>query len=1347
MSGPIRQSNLFAAEDFLKVFRSFRDVDFTAYDFDTIRSSLVEYIKQQFPEDFNDFIESSEFIAIIELLSYLSSSLALRTDINSRENFLDTAERRESIIRLARMLSYNPKRRIPGKGLFKITSVETNEPITDSLGRDLKSVTVFWNDENNVDSFEQFITILNAAFNPSNPFGKPSKSGTISDIATDLYQVDSVLPRNIFEPVSLTIPDGQIPWDIVNPDFTDNETFFERHPDSNEAFHLIYKNDGAGLGSNDTGFFLYLKQGRMAKEDFRLDFPTKNRVLELTSTEINQEDVYFQEIDEDGTVATKWTRVPALVGNNVVFNSLELDVRDIFNVISEFDDGVKLKFADGNFGNVPKGLYRTWFRQSYPESYTLRPENASNLQVRIPYNGKNGQPYSLILSYELQESINNAVPAETNEEIKLNAPAVFFTQNRMVNAEDYNVFPLSRGNEVTKIRAINRTHAGHSRFIDINDPTGLIQNVKVFAEDGALYKDYEPERLEIELTSSISLETVIEEDLFNFMRNQRLNNFFYDDYYKDYDVINGSALDYESLGFLWGTLPQKDIGATGFLYDSLDTSAIEDWVYNDVSGEWEYLAAGYTPTEGILLRAGTRFTTQAITGITDDQFSIAGGRIIFSSTYTPTNGDTLRINYREPVNTNTGNNKFIEAGASATFFNPASPTQEKKVNIKSVVDSGLPPSPSVSDIGPIELSDDIIDSWQLKSVLPRFRLEFTALESSAILTQMQLQNDFALGFDVTANSWYVIPSGKIDLGTTLDNNNFDLATQGAALDSSWLIYADYQAPTSSGGNAKYVFTTRGRRYVFESLREVRFFYSPEQTAIDIQTGRAKEDEISILDINKKPETTPDEVWTYTAGTWSNGTLSYPDSVGIVLAVKDATTQTITSNDNDIGVADVDTRGTLITNTYTWSDGNTITIGYNLNGKLDDSLLWNIHRSFILEDGYLDQTKIEIKPVDTDEDGVPDCPLSFDEFIASDDLVYFERYIDFDGYEFFRPWVTGYNTVTTPTNFDFVNEEFDGLPISDTGLFLFADEQAILDFIGAVEEPDNYLVSGETLISVPLATRLDRQFAYARALEFKIALNVETGVFYDIPLIEPPDPPTKPVIDYNFGRFEIDFDHYTRNGRSFTLDTFQDTQIPLWFKWKHFAPTLNRIDPSVSNIIDMYILTSAYYSSVQLWKAEDGDLEEFPEAPTTEDLRVQFGDLSEFKMLSDQIIFNSAQFRILFGRQAASELRAKFKVVKLPSTFVSDSEIKSKVIEAIDQFFDIANWDFGESFFYTELAAYIHQQLATIISSVVIVPDDQESQFGDLFQIRAEPTELFLSTASVSDIEIVDSLTDANMRLK
>src|SRR5210317_841701 len=132
MSATDRQNRLLLAEDWKKVYQSFRNADFKSYDFDNLRRAMIGYLRQNYPEDFNDYIESSEYLALIDLIAFLGQNLAFRSDLNARENFIELAERRESVLRLARLLSYNPKRNQAANGLLKMTAVRTTEDIYDS---------------------------------------------------------------------------------------------------------------------------------------------------------------------------------------------------------------------------------------------------------------------------------------------------------------------------------------------------------------------------------------------------------------------------------------------------------------------------------------------------------------------------------------------------------------------------------------------------------------------------------------------------------------------------------------------------------------------------------------------------------------------------------------------------------------------------------------------------------------------------------------------------------------------------------------------------------------------------------------------------------------------------------------------------------------------------------------------------------------------------------------------------------------------------------------------------------------------------------------------------------------
>lgn len=150
-------------------------------------------------------------------------------------------------------------------------------------------------------------------------------------------------------------------------------------------------------------------------------------------------------------------------------------------------------------------------------------------------------------------------------------------------------------------------------------------------------------------------------------------------------------------------------------------------------------------------------------------------------------------------------------------------------------------------------------------------------------------------------------------------------------------------------------------------------------------------------------------------------------------------------------------------------------------------------------------------------------------------------------------------------------------------------------------------------------------------------------------------------------------------------------------------------------------------------------------PTIAQLSTAYSGLNDYKMISDNIVLNSVVFKPLFGAKAAPELRATIKVVRADKSTASVSEIKSLVVSYINEYFTIDKWDFGDNFFFSELAAYLHQRMGSIVSSVVLVPLNPLKTFGDLYEIRCAPNEIFVSAATVNDVEVIDALTQSNLR--
>jgi hypothetical protein len=201
---------------------------------------------------------------------------------------------------------------------------------------------------------------------------------------------------------------------------------------------------------------------------------------------------------------------------------------------------------------------------------------------------------------------------------------------------------------------------------------------------------------------------------------------------------------------------------------------------------------------------------------------------------------------------------------------------------------------------------------------------------------------------------------------------------------------------------------------------------------------------------------------------------------------------------------------------------------------------------------------------------------------------------------------------------------------------------------------------------------------------------------------------------------------------------------LYFQYRHNSPNNRRIDPSPNNIIDLYILPKQYAADYTAWVQDTSNKVTKPRAPTSEELKLEFSRLENYKTISDTLIYNPVKFKPIFGDKAEPNLQAMFKVVKNPNVVVSDNDIKTSVVSAINDYFDLINWDFGETFYFSELNAYLHQTLAPNIASVIIVPASKNSVFGSLLQINAEYNEVIISAATVDNVQIITAITAAQI---
>ena len=482
------------AETWEMAYTAFQQINFTAWDFDSIKKSLLDYLKLYYPEeDFNDYIESSELIAILELFAYIGELIAYRQDMNAHESIVTQADRKESVLRLAKLLSYNASRNIPARGLVKIMSISTTEQVFDSRGNDLTNIVILWNDPNNSQWKDQFIIVLNRVLQQNFGTVSPSDRIQVQDVVFELYALNNNPLNNNVISYNINVSGVTYPMELVSAALDENGPY-ERRPELNLEMDILYLSDGLGDASDNTGFFFFTKQGQLQRTTTTFDGVTPNQTFDVLIENSNNTDVWLNNIDSTGAIivgdgsttqrAGEWLQVDVANGQNIVFNT-DTNMNK-YEVETLDNDEFRLIFGDGNFASIPSGSFEIWSRTS-ANTDAIIPANAiQNISNSIAYTDNTGKKQTLTFAFSLVDSIQNAAPSEDIEHIRRIAPASYYTQDRMVNGQDYNQFML-QDNSILKLRAINRTFAGDSKYIEWHDPREYYDNVKMFSDDGVLY--------------------------------------------------------------------------------------------------------------------------------------------------------------------------------------------------------------------------------------------------------------------------------------------------------------------------------------------------------------------------------------------------------------------------------------------------------------------------------------------------------------------------------------------------------------------------------------------------------------------------------------------------------------------------------------------------------------------------------------------------------------------------------------------------------------------------------------------------------------------------------------------
>ena len=1131
---PSTNTKLLVAEDWKKVYQSFKNADFKSYDFDTLRRTMIGYLRANYPEDFNDYIDSSEYIALVDLIAYLGQNLSFRVDLNARENFLETAERRDSILRLANLINYNPKRNVAASGFLKITAINTTDNVLDTNGINLADTSITWNDSTNAEWYQQFLSIINSTMPGSFTFGRPNDRAVISGVNTEQYSINTQLADVPVFGFNKSIDGTNMSFEVVGSTFSGKTYVYEDTPLPGRNFSVLFKNDSKGSGSPDTGFFVSFRQGNLSASGFSVDVPTENEIIGVNVTNINDDDVWLWQLDSAGNYANEWKKVPSVTGNNIIYNSLSNSDRNIYAVISRESDQIDLAFADGNFGNLPKGNFRLFYRQSNGLNYIIKPDQLRGIQITVPYLNKQGQSHQLTLTLSLQYTVSNSSGAESNDSIKLKAPQSYYVQNRMITAEDYNIAPLTAGTDILKVKSVNRISSGISKYYELTDVSGKYSSTNIFGTDGLLYKNISQDTLEFSFTSRNEIYAFLKGSMYTVVNSNSLRDFYYDKWPRP---------DVTSLGIEWTQVTKKTGQTTGYFQDTLTNPTIQ--------------TVGY-------------FSSNSLSYVTP------GALVKFVSPYNATGQSKYQ------------NEKYFYNGQLIKNSIPGTSQYVWSKIINVIGDGANGGKGKLADgSGPVILNGTIPSDAVPTEIIPEFVTVWDYALETTIVNLCVAYRNFGLSFDKTTRQWFVILETDLNLYDPF-SLLYQADTTNQNLDTSWLVAFEWTGKS-------YKVHYRTNQYLFESEKQTAFFFDKTQKNFDFVSSKVIKDQINVLSVNSQATST-----------------------------------------------------------------SALGVDYN----------WEIDGLVVEPDGYTDSRKVKVSFFDAKDDGQIDDPDSFSVIVAPESTA---------------TSVTGYKS-----NFVYFELSSDGLKYNPVDLSKTT-----------VEAYPN-----ESLVTNPSTSTV--------------------YYFYD------------PTIDVL--KTYSDVTHTFQLAPSYKAFVGRKG---LKFHYQHNSGDDRRLDPSKTNLIDIYLLTKTYDTAYRNWLVSGGTE---PLPPTSSSLEENYApSLENIKTISDTLIYQPITYKPLFGAAAPLNLQATFKAVRNSNYNVSDNDLKTRILTAIENFFNIDNWDFGQTFYFSELATYVMNSLTPDITNFVIVPKSN-STFGSLFEISCLTNEIFVNAAGVSDIEIIDSITSSALGL-
>ncbi len=462
-----------------------KKINYVGKDFATLKQNLIDYTKTYFPNTYSDFNEASPGMVFIEQAAAIGDILSFYQDVQLKESMLSHATERKNVVALAQSLGYKPKISTPAVTTLTVYQLvpsigegANNRPHPSYFLRLKEGMEVSSTTNGNV--VFRTVDVVDFAssgsreidvFSRDTETGQPTqylitkkvKAISAKEKETDLdfssyeeYPSKTITDTNIIQVTSVTSDGGSTKWYEV-PYLAQESIFVET----------------ANLESNSE------LNDSVANVPYILEVQKVPNRFSVKVNSDNTIDLQFGSGDtrlDDEIILPNTKNIGLGLANSINRLNDGIDPSNFLKTntfgIAPFNKTLKVKYLVGGGieSNVNQGDLITISKIEFEEDLLSFSTDAE----RALY-----QTYKTSVAVENLEAAVGGRGAESIEEIRQNALAMFGSQNRAVTKQDYVVRALSMPERYGSVAKVYVSPDGE---IDNNSPSSILANPKNIAE-------------------------------------------------------------------------------------------------------------------------------------------------------------------------------------------------------------------------------------------------------------------------------------------------------------------------------------------------------------------------------------------------------------------------------------------------------------------------------------------------------------------------------------------------------------------------------------------------------------------------------------------------------------------------------------------------------------------------------------------------------------------------------------------------------------------------------------------------------------------------------------------------